>query len=174
MLRLISCQAGPVVVKRKFHRHIPMELVVDPLPPENPLYWRLLDGNSALVEVGIGRNDGRFLSLTLVSFLRKADLIDDLATAKRDTFELPLFDLSAWPQRHENRARFDYVDFGGPCRLALAPTFVRLSILSETAQSWLWLEPKLSFGFTAAGDLCCVEAHDLTNKELLPLREGLL
>lgn len=171
---MISFKPGGIAIRRKFHRHVPMELVVDPLPPENPLYWRLLDGDSALVEVGIDRNNGSFLSLTLVTFLGKVEIIDDEPPRSEDhSLGVPLYDLSLWPRRHENRGRFDYYDFSGPCRLELAPTFVRLGLHPETVQSWLWLEPRLAFGFSASGDLCCVEVLDLTNRELLALREGL-
>jgi hypothetical protein len=173
MLRMISLKAGRIAIKRRFHRHVPMELAVAPLPSESPLYWRLLDGDSALVEVGIDRNNGSFLSLTLVSFLGKVELVDDQPKSEGHSLGVPLFDLSLWPRRHENRARFNYRDFRGPCRLELAPTFIRLNLLPATVQSWLWLESRLALGFSESADLCCAEVLDLTNRELLAFQEGL-
>lgn len=172
-LNSVTPWTGRIV--RKFHRHIPISLLVEPEPYGIPLYWRVDDVDQALVEIGIHRHAGSFVSLTLVTLQKApAELTQPPPSLEPGTpFVLPAFNLDLWPRRHEARTRYDYYDVVGPFELALATDQARLQLLPEPILSWIWTDNCLAFGLTEAQELGCVWLLDLSEREQELLRSGL-
>lgn len=163
-----------LAVHRKVHRHKPLAIGIGcdpdgPLDPA-PYYWRQENDASNLIEVGIEKLSGRFLSFNLVNY--SGNVIQ-----RREPFELgsetfygiPRFDLGYWPDAAgPYDVRADFYDTRGTCQVEMYGGTLRVMLFPEERQTAFVVATgdDLVSEFNASGELVAIRTGPLTPADL--------
>lgn len=140
-----------------------------------PLYWRLLDPEHSLLEIGIDRRIGVLLSLTLTFYY--GELIEHKHNGQIDSVErilgIPSFALGLWPDLPMNRGgELDYVDVQGRVCLKMEANALHIILFNEPVSYQVnLLSQQTSCDFNANRELCGLWLHSLTDSEIHSIKE---
>ena len=164
--------APPVMpLQQQFGPYVPVSIMHGYTPSDPPLYWRLMDPEFNLVEIGIDRRDGHFVSFTLVfckDVVRTVSKTDETPPAGED-HGVPLFSLDPWADNSET-GRYDV---SGKCRLELSSKDARVVLSSDDIHHRVVNEVGLIWEFNAANELQSILLPNLTPHDRTSMEESL-
>ena len=144
-----------------------------------PLYWRLDDAKSNLVEIGINRHSGQFVSLTVVFCKEVVQTLSE-ASPSEEVSGLPVFSLDPWaaafaPDRDVDDRRSEFYDVPGRCRLELGDDAVRVVLFSgEIHYCVVTQQEEFVSEFNSSGELCSILLPKLGQHDRRMLEETLV
>ena len=169
-------------VQREFGPYVPVSVTTGYSHLDPPLYWRLDDPKFNLVEIGINRRSGQFVSLTVVFCKEVVRTLSqpDEAPPGREVQGLPVFSLDPWaaafaPDRDVDDRRPEFYDVPGRCRLELGDDAVRVVLSSgEINYRVVTQQEEFVSEFNSAGELCSILLPKLTQHDRRMLEESLI
>jgi len=162
------------VITRQFNSYVCLSVNVGgrskALPP---LYWRLVDAQFNLVEIGIGRDSGSLESVKVVLYrgalYRMAP--EQLDSLIETTAGLPRFSLDLWSLPGGiYDVDSDYYDVPGRCKLEVAKTKLRVSLFPDRV-AYRVAKPGLECEFNQSSELCAILVDNLDSQEILALKK---
>ena len=154
----------------EFDEYVPftVEFESDSMFP--PLYWRVGNGSTSLMEIGINKGSGAAHSITLTSIQS-----DSVRVVKREYVSsvsekegLPIFDLSAWKNENcpdEFASNFiDNFDLG--LELTLGQDFISVSIVGGMEPYQFIKNNNVIFGIDIEGNLTNVDIINLSQEDI--------
>ncbi len=141
----------------------------------SPLYWRLIDPETNLIEIGVERDTGQLLSITIVSYqgaLYKLETDPPAITAER--LKVPRFCLDLWGKPHGDvyDIKSDYYDVTGRCRLELGENSLRLELFPDLVAYSIALSSDLICEFNPHDELCAVLVNNIKPSERADLERS--
>lgn len=165
-------------VQRQFGPYVPVSIMHGDTPSEPPLYWRLMDPEFNLVEIGIDRRDGHFVSFTVVFCKEVVRTLSESPKAPVSEEGVPVFSLHPWaaalaadPDIHAFQTRLH--DVHGRCRLELGSDAVRVVLSSDEIHHCIVTEGGLIWELNASGELRSTLFPGITQDDLTSLEESL-
>jgi hypothetical protein len=185
-------------LQRQFGPYVPVSIMHGDTPSEPPLYWRLMDPEFNLVEIGIDRRDGHFVSFTLFfckevvrtlsqagetvgqAFLPvpKTDWKVRPAAPGGESFGVPVFSLDPWtaalasdPEIQTFQTRLH--DVAGRCRLELGNNAVRVVLSSDEINQRVVTDGGLIWEFNASAELRSALFPNITQQDKTLIEESL-
>ncbi|MEP7731521.1 hypothetical protein [Marinomonas primoryensis] len=125
-----------------------------------PIYWRVGDFESSLIEVGLNKNSGCILSVSLLMFDSVSDVpfvgSSDLAVE----VGMPIFDIEGWPEDGS-------LDIQSYFRVFKAEDRLRLMFSDELKPVKIYRNKTVDFCISEMGELIWIEFLSLVESELL-------
>ena len=168
-------------IHRKVHRHKPLGIGIGcdpdgPLDPA-PYYWRQESDTSNLIEIGVEKLSGRFLSFNLVNYhgqvIQRREPFD---TVSKKLSGIPRFDLGYWPKEAgPYDVRADFYDTRGTCQVEMYGGALRVVLFPEESETAFVVASgdELVSEFNASGELVAIRTGPLTPKDLPNLAASL-
>jgi hypothetical protein len=167
-------------VQREFGPYVPVSIATGYSHLDPPLYWRLDNPKFNLVEIGIDRRTGQFVSLTVVFCKEVVHTLStpDEAPPYGEVNGLPLFSLDPWaaafaPDRDVDDRRAEFYDVPGRCRLEMGDEAVRVVLFSEELHHRVITREELVSEFNSSGQLCSFLLPRLSQRDRSMLAESL-
>lgn len=169
MLKLkekINCLATSVV----FDEYVPFtaEFESDFMSP--PLYWRIGDGKSSLMEIGLNESSGVVLSITLTSIKSENVRNENESYVSRasEIEGLPIFDLSAWKNgKCADEFASNFIDeFNFDLELTLGQDFISVSIIDGMEPTQYIKNDSVIFGVDIDGRLTNVDIVNMSKEDI--------
>jgi len=168
-------------IQRQFGPYVPVSVTIGYSAYDPPLYWRLDDPKFNLVEIGIDRRGGHFVSLTVVFCKETSQTLSraENAPAGGDADGLPVFSLEPWaaafdPERDVYDTRAEFYDVPGRCRIEKDADAVRVVLSSDAIQHRVITHGELVSEFNSSGELCAISLLKLSPQEKKMLEESLM
>lgn len=168
-------------VQRQFGPYVPVSVMTGYRAEDPPLYWRLDDPKFNLVEIGIDRRDGHFVSLTVTFYNGTVQALSraEDAPAGGDINGLPLFSLDPWaaafaPERDIYDMRAEFYDVPGRCRIEMGGDTVRVVLSADEIHRRVVTRGELVSEFNSSGELCAISLLKLSPQEKRMLEESLM
>lgn len=166
-------------VQRWVDPYVPLRVEAGGAAGDPPFYWRLVAPRFSLVELGVDRRDGRFVSLTVTLYRGELHELSraDAPPPGGDESGLPRFDLDPWaaaldPHRDAYDRASEILDTPGRCRLELGGGILRVVLAPGDVHSRV-LAGGLAAEFGASGELRAVSVSGLRAEEQRVIAESL-
>lgn len=162
----VDCLASSV----DFDEYVPFtaEFESDSLSP--PLYWRVGDGKSSLMEIGLNKDSGAVHSITLTSI--KAENVrkdnKDYASSASEKDGLPIFDLSEWRNGNcSDEFASNFIDeFNVDLELTLGQDFISVSIVGGMEPVYCIKNNSVIFGIDVEGALTNIDIINMSQEDI--------
>lgn len=165
-------------IQRQFGPYVPVSIMHGDTASEPPLYWRLVDPEFNLVEIGIDRRDGHFVSFTLVLCKEVVRTLSQSAEALVSEEGVPVFSLDPWaaalaadPDIHKFQTRLH--DVPARCRLELGTEAVRVVLSSDEIHHRIVTKGGVIWEFNASGELRSTLFPNITQHDRTLIEESL-
>lgn len=169
MLRIIK-QIEPSAFAVQYDEYIPftIEFENDSLAP--PVYWRVGNGKSSLIEVGLNKHSGQMLSVVLTSIATENVIKNrgDYSPIVKEEIGMPIFDLSYW----KNGVATDHFsnqfvdEFNLAIELTLGKNSLNIAFFDGLKPVRLIRNGNIIFGVDSAGFLISIALVNLTKTDV--------
>ena len=171
-LRNIGNVPSGLPVQRLVDPYVPLKLSAGYSVADPPLYWRLVDPQFSLVEIGINRWDGRFVSFTVAHYNGELHPLGiPSGTVSTETLAvLPAYSLESWAGFRSDRdvgdIKGEFHDIQGRCRLELGNDSLRVVLFPDPIVLRVDTRGEVVFEFNASNELCALTFLRLGREEM--------
>src|SRR5215203_4375198 len=168
-------------VQRQFGPYVPVSVMTGYRADDPPLYWRLDDPKFNLVEIGIDRRGGHFVSLTVVFYNSAVHPLSrpEPAYERGDLNGLPIFNRDPWaaafaPERDVYDTRAEFHDVPGRCRIEIGGDTLRVVLSSDDISHRVFTQGEFVSEFNSSGDLQAIALLKLSPQEKEMLEQSFI
>lgn len=164
-------RAFPVYIQ--IDHDIYLDLTIEKVSAFPPLYWRLNDPEYNLIEIGVSRDSGMLMSITIPLY---NGLLFPLETLNyydknRTSFGIPIFDLSLWelalkPGRDPYNIREEFYDVKARCRFEINKDCLHISLFPEPIMYEVMVNDQFSCEFNSSNELIAILIKGISESDV--------
>jgi hypothetical protein len=176
-LRIVELLGGVEPIDFVIHRHVYVSIERRNVAGlcYLPLYWRLLDPDFSMVEIGIDKESGKFISLAMPLYNGELSELTDSYTDHNDiNIYAPKFSLDVWSAKNDFLdSNGEYYSYPGKCQLELTERNLRIRLFHEMVNSSVMISNNIMFELNKDNELISIVILGISSNDESVIRESL-